>query len=49
LEKDILDINILAEIEKDNKDILLEEDDILDIDILVEIEKTTKKKIWRYS
>jgi hypothetical protein len=43
LEENISDINILAEIKKNNKNILLEED-ILDINILVEIKKRDKEK-----
>jgi hypothetical protein len=42
-EKDISNINILAEIKEDDKNILSEED-ILDINTPAEIEKENKKK-----
>jgi hypothetical protein len=43
LEEDISNINILAEIKENNKNILSEED-ILDINILVEIKKQQEKE-----
>jgi hypothetical protein len=44
LEEDILDINILVEIKKNNENILLEEEDMLNIDIPAEVEEDNKKE-----
>jgi hypothetical protein len=40
----MLDIDILAKIKEDNKDIPEEKKDILNVDILVEVEKNNKEE-----
>jgi hypothetical protein len=44
LEEDISNINILAEIEENNKNILLEEEDMLNVDMLAEIKEDNEEK-----